>query len=524
MFGIKTKRDREIEELKAEFEETLESYGREIRDATQGWTSVIDITGSNTDLALDDHQRQQEKAREAFFYSPAAKRQVRYATSYIMGKGFSIGSPNPAVQFIIKKFTGNPNNKWKTQPKLWMNREQTDGEVFITFFLGADGSSIARETDPYEIKEILTDPDDVMTPILYERTYEQVRYEGGVALSSEKTEYIPFINTTDEQLQKLNLTIDQATRVTEFKRIYHVKTLTYSNRKRGLSDFSATLYYLARLRQAIDNRLKLDKIKQGYYLDVTIDGGANDVTTEAGKDQYKRPPKAGSTLFHNKAIDVQIKQPNMNHKDANEALEPIMRQIVMGSGMPEWMIVGQANMFKAGAREQSAPFVKTTEDYQEQWDEDLTIMFTFIITWFLSKKKHRGMLTGTAGEAGVIADIDEMLTVPKMVLNPDGEMVQEEIKGVKIRIPFWELIQIEFPQIIERDEQREADAVTKDIANKIVSRETASTKRGYDYKEEKIRMDIEESESIKKNPLLMGLDDEHEDEPDEKEEETGDEE
>jgi len=516
---FKTKTAKALESVQKELEETKEAF-REIRDENRGWTSLNDVQGSTTDLSSENHRKQQEAAREAFMFAPAGKRQVKYTTAYIMGKGFEITSSNKAVQYIIDRFIKNPLNRWKKQTKEWMNREQTDGETFITLYVGEDGSSLSRETDPFEIVDILTDPEDVNNPILYKRVYNSITYANGEPDENEKTEYIRSLTATDEEIGELNFDAQHMAMISEKKRIYHIKTLTYSNRKRGLSDFSATLYYLSRLRQSIDTGLKLDKLKQGFWLDVKVTGNKDQVTAEAAKSQYKRPPKAGSTLFHNDNIEVDIVQPDMNHKDSNEALEPILRQITMGSGMPEWMLLGMANMFKAGATEQSAPFIKLIEDYQEQWEEDFINIFTFIVLSVLGGNKDRTQLKDTGGIKSLLSEIDENNTVTVMELNEDGEEVVKKENGIDVRVPFWETIQIQFPEIIVRDENKESDAVTKDLGNKLVSRETASVKRGYDYKTEEIKIKLEEKEALKNNPLLSEFESpEDNEEEQEKEEE-----
>lgn len=508
MFGIKTKATKEAEVLKGELEALKEAFDS-IRGEVAGWTSLSDIQGANTDLSFENQVKQVEKARQAFFYSPAGKRMVRYTTAYIMGKGFNIASENEAVNYILDEFIKNPKNKWKTQTKEWANRLQTDGEVFPTLFVGNDGSVLARETNPVEITEILTHPEDVASPILYKREYLKITYAAGEPQEEPRTEYIKALDATEELIGLLNLTDEQRQSIPNSKYIYHVKTITYSDRKRGLSDFSAILYYLARIRKAIDSKQKMNDLKEAFFLDITVDGTPQQIAAEASKQQYKRPPKAGSTLFHNPAIKVDLKQPDLKHDDSNKALEPLMQQIVQGSGMPEWMLVGQANMFKAGAQEQSAPFVKVIEDYQEQWEESLKALFTFIIWKMLNANNERDQLAGTKGIKGLLAQIDDEGFIVSQKMNEQGKMEDETFENSKevIKKPFWESIEIQFPDIISRDESKEADAVTKDLGNKLCSRRTASGKRDYDYDKEKVYMDLEAAEDLKNNPLM--LNDEH---------------
>jgi len=483
----------------------LESTNKDLRARDAGWTTLADISGSSTDLPDDKRDKLHDRAREAFIYSPAGHRMVKYTTSYIVGRGFNIQSYNPAVQHMIDKFVKNPHNHWKRQKKEWVNRRQIDGEVFITLTIQKDGSSIVRETNPYEIRRVLYDPDDIQKPILYERVYQEIKWESAIPNEVQATEYIPYIFATKKDIDKLNMG-SLSSKISKVKKIYHMKTVSFADRLRGLSDFSPVLYYLSRLKSNLDKNLKVNEIRDSYVLDVTVDGNDDEVKAEAGKPQYRRPPKAGSVFVHNDKVHIELKNPSYAPNDVGKNIEPILAQVVMGSGMPEWMLVGKANMFKAGAQEQSAPFVKSIEDLQELFEYDLINILTFVITNELeSIHKNRGKFNGLEGEKAFLSQIDKNLKVPKMTADKkSGELVEEKGKDNKvIMIPFWETIDIQFPQIIERDEKKEADAVSADIANELVSRKSASMKRGYDYDQEKIYIDIERAERIYRKRFLM---------------------
>ena len=494
-FGLSTKKD---------VEKMLESFGDELRRRDAGWVSLTDVKGSNTDINETGRNKMHEKAREAFFFSPAGKRMVRYVTSYIMGKDFGISSDIEAVQFIIDSFAKSPLNRWSRQLKEWSNRLQTDGEVFATFHLQAFDLPIARETNPYEIKDILTDPDDITRPIVYKRIYESITYKGGIATTKAITEYIPDINASEDDIAKVDLTNSELLNIN--KRIHQIKTVTYSDRKRGLSDFSAILYYLSRMRNNIDNGLKLNKLREAYYLDVEVDGGSAEVNAEAAKEAYRKPPKSGSSFFHNKKVKINLLQPKIAQKSDDKSMEHVLGQIVMGSGMPEWMLVGQANMYKAGAQEQSAPYVKLIEDYQELWGNEMIIIFTFLVRVMLSFNGDRNLLSGTSGMKGLLSQIDKDEMVEETVLDKNGKMVAAKYEnGEPKRKYFWEAVTVNFPEIISRDDNKEADAITKDIGNGLVSKKTAAIKRGYDYDEEKIQMDLERADAIANDPLAQTM-------------------
>ena len=118
LFGLyRTQAERQLETLKEEVDELLEINREDSRGRDRGWATLDSITKSRTDFTPEDREKMQEKAREAFIYSPPAKRIVQYVTAYVMGKDFKVESEDEAVNYIIQQYINDPENDWKTQLK-----------------------------------------------------------------------------------------------------------------------------------------------------------------------------------------------------------------------------------------------------------------------------------------------------------------------------------------------------------------------------------------------------------------------
>ena len=496
----------------ASYSEVKESLAEERSTRGYGYESLAEITGINTDFDQEKHFKMQERARESYLFSPMSKRIVDYTTSYVTGKDFKIKSENEMLQGLIDSIVKDPKNKFNRQKREWMKRIMIDGEVFVTVHLGENGSCILRETDPFEIKEVMVNPEDRQEAILYKREWSKSSLTDGEEIDPGETqvEYILDISAELKDTAQLKLTAEQTAKISISKRIQQIKTITFSNRKRGVSQLMSVLYYLTRIRKDIDKKSQLNELLGAFFLDVKVKGGPQDVTTEQNKQQYKRPPKAGSTLVHNESVEYKLLSPQINHNDNNESLKPVMQQTIIGSGMPEWMLTGQSNMYKAGAQEQSAPFAKLIEDLQEMTGDEYIKLFTFLINWKLSKHTDRDNFKKTSGEKGKLAEIDKDGMIEKQKLGEDGETMT----GTGEKVPFWEFLEVQFPDIIVRDQEKESKALQNDMANKLVSKQTASTQRGYDYDSEKILIQKEFEEEEARNP--MNLDDITNHDPEEK--------
>ena len=111
----------------------------------------------------------------------------------------------------------------------------------------------------------------------------------------------------------------------------------------------------------------------------------------------------------------------------------------------------------------------------------------------------------TKGLKGLLSTIDQDETIVRKKMGDNGELVDETFEDGSVkRVKFWESITINFPEIITRDDEKEAKSLTMDIGNELVSKSTASQSRGYNYDEEKILIEKEKIESMKVNRKIEG--------------------
>jgi len=143
-----------------------------------GWERL----GPSGDLDMPESTRQFKVRRSRILYrsDPNALRIVQLYTDYVVGDGLSIKAANEDVQVIVDLFLGDRKNKklFSSQGQRgFSNRLLVDGETFPVYFRPTgkkrDGIIKVRRVSSLQIVEILTDPEDELTPLWYLRQWNE---------------------------------------------------------------------------------------------------------------------------------------------------------------------------------------------------------------------------------------------------------------------------------------------------------------------------------------------------------------
>lgn len=420
----------------------------------KGW-SLLSDQASAKDLSLATHAEQQKQAWLAYTTSPLAKRQVKYTTSFLIGRGFKVTSVDPDVQAVIDEFTGDEENEWEVALRELANRWQIEGEVFLFLFINRlSGRTIMRDIESSEIQDVIIDSDDARKVIGYKRVYV-VRTWDRTAQMYRTEPRIQFIYPGASVEGDENTILD----------VVFWKRPTVSTRKRGLSDLASHLYWLTQFKQLLDYRVILNKARAAFVWHQKVGGGP--VEVENAKKAAEKPPKPGTVKTTSDKIEWEAVAPNVGGGDAEPDLRAVKLMIVAGSGLPEHVATGDAsNANYASTAEAGFAHEKQVED-----DQDL---FAFYL------KKLLRRVVRAKQEAG-------LLGAEFFYRDDDGNATDKPI-------PDRDLIQITFPEIRPQDPLKEASALQIDESQGWVSKETAASRRGYDWKLEKEKIDKERAE------------------------------
>lgn len=164
--------------------------------AGEGWTA---LGGDNkTRWTRDELRKQHAHALAMYWHNPFIRRVVDVKTSYILGQGVTISSPQAAVNQVIQEFLdAKSNQRALTGPSMMRKRSRElliFGSVIPCLFVNpAYGRVKVSVFDLDEIGFPLCDPDDGDTPWLWPRTFTRrsLESQAGHAMEERVTEYHP---------------------------------------------------------------------------------------------------------------------------------------------------------------------------------------------------------------------------------------------------------------------------------------------------------------------------------------------
>ncbi len=459
-----------LQKAEERLQEALKEASEPLQKDDVGW-QLLSSTATPKDLQPMQHKKQQEEAWLAYMMAPMAKRQVETGTTYLAGKGFQITSIVPEVQEVIDDFVSDPDNHWIIAVQEIANRYQIEGECPVILYVNTrNGRVLFRDFDSREVEAIERDPNDPRKLLAIRRVYAVETWDD--KLTSVKEEQ------RDEVIRNGEADPRQPDVI---RYIVYFKVPTVSNRVRGLSTLASHLYWLKMFKKVLDARAVMNVIRASLVWDVSVEGTPKDVDAEAKRNAT--PPQPGTVKVHSSTVTWQALTPKIEAHDASEDVRAIKLQAVTGSGMPEHVLTGDASHDTyAGAEAAMRPYHMSTLRFQLTFGAYLSEMIYIVIE---AAAKY-----GKLKDTDVVkVDSDGTITIKAPVRN------DEDRKEPKT-LPRHKWFQIVFPVVEKEDELRQSRSIQTDYVSGFCSAETASQRRGYDYWQERKRIDEERKRGI----------------------------
>ncbi len=324
------------------------------------WRRISGDVAAGDDLDAEGHRAILRRAYAAWCRSPLAGQIVNLTTWFVMGKGLGFQAKDSRVQEALMGFWKDPVNDLHSLQHWMSNELQIYGELFIRFFINPlDGRVRVRLVDPVEIREVVTDPEDMRTPVAYLREYRRK------ALPSE------WIEAFEDHGMGLPPMMDETVKeVIGAEDILHVKVNNVSNRKRGLSELYRVLPWLDAYERWLEDRLTINRARGAFVFLRKVPAAADRVggpfnVDSSGKYQV---PKPGSILVVHEAEDWEVLSPNIGADDAKEDGRALKLMIAAGSGIFEHYFGDPSTGNLATTRSMELPMVKKFEDRQRQFE------------------------------------------------------------------------------------------------------------------------------------------------------------
>ncbi len=491
-------------------------------DGTNGWTRRYQVNDWEKGHIQANQLEVVRKCREFDRWDAHAHGILSTMVNYIMGKGLKITpkSDDPMAWYVWRDFFTNKRNKMVIKQFEIVRRLFRDGEVFMRFFTKDEnglptGKTTVRFLDPLLIRHptegngklddepnasikngVVTDPEDVEDVIAYQ-------YMDRVDRS--KFETIP----ADE--------------------VHHIKINADSDQKRGEPGIQTLLQYFRHYEQWLENRIILNKMRSAIVLLKEVTGTPTEVANmsrtlpvasrQIANETKNKNFRGGTIITAGPGVKYSMLSANINASDVKEDGRNIILAMAAGMNMPEYIFGDASNANFASTMVAESPFVKMIQFFQVFLEYHFGCVYEKVIKnavkagmleepnddEFIAKLKQIRTLAEALPEADPEEVPAEGADKNKPQLSPRDAALKELMPDGKMETPteIFYGIDIEWPEIIHRDLDKQAMALSVMRQNGWISDFTASSALGYDYEEEvRKQRQVEEEAQIEENPLL----------------------
>lgn len=401
-----------------------------------------------------DHYAMLDKVYDLYTLDLYSRAIVRNLSKFVLGRGAIVkpNSDNGKVLEVWNDFT--EQNMWQIKEKEMVRRTFRDGELFCRFFVDDSTGDIAIRfvraqsiRNPEDNRKhnagenvsfgIGTDPEDVENV----KTYYQCGSDGNLLHKVDASE------------------------------IMHIKILTDSDVKRGMSFLLVAMKMLKKYGEWLDDRFRLNKVRSAIALIRKVEGTAG--TVESLRDKYKsiyqdadknkqQAFRSGTVLTASGGVSYEMLAPKINAPDVKDDGRAMLLSVAAGVGFPEMFLTADfANANYSSSLVAQNPFVREIED----WQDFFAVYYKQIFKRVIEASMKYGDL-------------------------PENENAD---------------CTVEFPPLILADIFKNNQAREIQSRNKIISHKTWQLKEGLDPEEERRNIEEEQAMDIYKQPFDLPI-------------------
>ena len=369
----------------AALESVLREYGvgtaeLELARDDAGWMKLA--IGESSGISDMNRTYAVRRARAYFARDPLSGQAVRIWTDYALGQGISWKAKDDNVGELLRKFWDDKANEpilssggqRKSSDKLLV-----DGELFFIFFEAA-GKVKIRRIDPLEITEIITDPDDVETKLLYKREWTNIQNQ------TYSRYYRDWSNDNkDGSWPDMYGSMKSAT--AESGIIYHVPFRTLG--VRGVSLLFSAMDWSKAHRKFLEARASITQAMARFAWKAKLKGTPAQVSAEktrlqssyvGGAGEENNPPLApGSTWIENEGYTLSPIKVESGAAAAQVDANMLLQLFGTAVGIfPHYFGAGEAFRL-ATATAMERPMRVQFEAYQKLWADIYDNIFEFVL-------------------------------------------------------------------------------------------------------------------------------------------------
>ena len=406
-------------------------------------------------------------------------------TNYGFGTTISVAPTDENLQDAWKTFwDADENANLLADDNIAMLSERllVDGEFYLVFFISVlDGSVTVRMVRTDEITEIVTEPEDEMTPIYYKREMKK-NDDSGETATVYYPDYLAHINgyTADAELPEDAIRAEGVNSETDVVMMH----VAY-NRKTGIRGWpiytagsvwtrAHTRFREDRASVAASVAMYVNKIKASSSGQKAVDAlktklGSSLMTSGYGQDSNP-PAPAGSTLALNTAVDYERMGQVTGAGDAKLDGESLLLMAGLGGGVfPHYLGAGDSYKL-ATATAMERPTFRQWSRYQNFWGAKFRRMVR-IVAWadsqYGSFRDHEDVTADINTDRLIEDDLAQISTALSNILR-DGLQPYLNLLPDEMAL---EIIRVVWTNILEALGVEDVGDVLKDEWFKVAKKE-----------------------------------------------------
>ncbi len=415
----------------------------------RGWEKLFGQ--SDVEFSRDALRRICRESRLFMMKNPIVKRAVDLENSYVFGQGVTIEADNEeTVDPIVQEFLSDELNRGEIATPRAMAAQNVDlkidGNLFLCFFVNADGDLRVRAIPFDEIQDVISNPEDAKEPWFYLRR----RIPRASLLGDTPQPVIDTLHPDWQYTPQDRPPSYKGTPIDWEHPVYHVAVNRLSGQRFGLSEIYAAQDWARAYNEFLANWATITRALARFAWKVATKGGANQrAAVKSSLDSgimddgpYNPAPSAGSTWIESEA-SVNL-QPV---KTAGATTSPqdgrrLLLMVCAAMGFPETFFGDAEVGTLATARSLDRPTELAMLGRQRLWTEILEN----VIGYAIEQKARKGTVPGFSGEE-ITDDWDEQ----KWIYSTDPATGE----------PFDVHVSITWPSVVERNMAEYVDAIVK---------------------------------------------------------------
>jgi len=295
------------------------------------------MSGAYTDRSSWDRKKVFSESLRAWRVNPIARRIVRLIRSFVLGKGLTIGSDDPATDKFLKEWWSHPLNKFKKNIKRWMDENTRTGNLFFLYTVQSNGMTHIRAVPAEQIEEIVSKDNDIE---------QEVRYNKD-EMGTE------FYEAYDPQAEQNSFML-------------HFASNQPVGSAWGEGDLPPVLVWIGRFSTWLEDRVRLNHFRAMFMYIVQGNYKSEKEKRDRQTAINANPPKSGSVLVTDPSEKWGVMSANLDSFDASVDGMAIKKMIAAGVGFPLHYLAEPESSTQTTAEAAGTPTFRTLEETQDE--------------------------------------------------------------------------------------------------------------------------------------------------------------